>query len=78
MVSAFFDYTKAGLAERLRSGVSLEAMKADVRRNAITLACRPGTELAAFVSLGGALQFEYLFADAAHFLTVDVDRCAPR
>ena len=75
-MSAFFDYTEAFLLSRLRTGVSLDELKAGVQDIANVMACRPETELQAFVNLGGRLEMNYLFSDAAHFLTVNVDKCA--
>lgn len=75
-MSAFFDYTEAYLVSRLRAGVPLDAVRQGVRANAMTFACRPNTQLEAFIKAGGKLQLVYQFADAAHFLTVDVEQCA--
>ncbi|HWL29192.1 MAG TPA: hypothetical protein VNQ97_09820 [Burkholderiaceae bacterium] len=74
---AMFDYPEVDLVERAR-GVPLDTMKKSVRDNAIAMACRPKTELHAFIVMGGKLQFVYLFSDRAHFLTVNVDRCGPQ
>ena len=77
-MSAFFDYTEAFLQKRLRTGVSLDELKEGIHDMANVMACRPETELEAFVNLGGRLEMVYLFSDAAHFLTVDVEQCADR
>ena len=74
---AVFDYTEAYLAEKAKPGVTLDTMKKSVRDNAINIACRPETELEAFIELGGRVQFAYFFSDKAHFLTVNIDRCGP-
>jgi hypothetical protein len=73
---AVFDYPEARLVEHAK-GVPLDSVKESVRDNAIAMACRPKTELQAFILLGGRLQFVYLFSARAHFLTVDVDHCGP-
>lgn len=75
---AVFDYTEAYLVKSARPGVTLDTMKTSVRESAIGIACRPKTELQAFIELGGQLQFVYSFSDKAHFLTVEVDRCGPQ
>ena len=74
---AVFDYTEADLIGALNTGVTLDTMKISVRDTAIVIACRPKTQLQAFIELGGKLQFVYLFSDKAHFLTVNVDHCTP-
>lgn len=74
---ALFDYTEAYLVEKAEPGVTLDTMKKSVRESAIGIACRPETELQAFIELGGQLQFDYFFSDKAHFLTVNVDHCSP-
>lgn len=76
-MSAALVYTEAHLTQSLRTGVTLNDMKASVRETAILIACRPKTELQAFIELGGELQFMYFFSDKAHFLTVSVDHCTP-
>jgi hypothetical protein len=73
---AVFEYTEDDLIEEARkTGITLDTYRASVRRAAILIACRPRTELHAFIALGGKLQMVYLFPDEAHFLTVNVDRC---
>lgn len=73
---AVFDYTEAQLIKTSKTGATLDTMKTTVRDTALVIVCRPGTELQAFIELGGKLQFVYLFSDNVHFLTVDVDRCS--
>jgi hypothetical protein len=75
---AVFDYTETHLIKNLRTGTTLDTMKTSVRDTAVVMACRPKTELQAFIDLGGKLQFIYLFSDKAHFLTVNVDHCTPQ
>lgn len=72
---AVFDYTEARLIDASKTGVTLEKMKMSVRETATVIACRPKTELRAFIDLGGKLQFVYLFSDKAHFLTGNVHHC---
>lgn len=74
---AVFDYTEAYLTQALSAGITLDTMRTSVRETAILIACRPKTQLQAFIELGGKLQFMYLFSDKAHFLTVNVDHCSP-
>jgi hypothetical protein len=75
-MGAVFDYTEDHLAaQAMKTGATLGTMKTSVRQTAISIACRPQTELQAFIELGGKLQLVYQFSDKAHFLTVDVDRC---
>jgi hypothetical protein len=76
VMSAFFVYTETYLRSRLRHGVSVEALRAGVWKNAFMLACRPDTDLQAFVNQGGSLEFVYLFSDAEPFVTVQVNQCA--
>ena len=73
---AVLDYTEAHLIQTMRAGVTLDAMRTSVRETAIVIVCRPETQLQAFIALRGQLQFEYLFSDKAHFLTVNVSHCA--
>ncbi|RTZ41557.1 hypothetical protein EKL30_13365 [Candidimonas sp. SYP-B2681] len=76
-MTAVFDYTEGHLvAEARRKGTTLDAFRTSVRRAAILIACRPRTELQAFIELGGELRMVYQFSDRAHFLTVNVDQCA--
>ncbi len=75
---AVFDYTEDYLvAHAKETGVTLDSLKMSVRKTAMSIACRPETELQAFIKLGGKLRFTYDFLDKEHFLTVNVDRCAP-
>lgn len=74
-MSAVFDYTEAHFTQSLSKDATLDTMRESVRDTAMAIACRPKTQLQAFIQLGGRLQFVYHFLDKTHFLTVNVDHC---